>query len=125
MGFFHFCCGYSCCFCGCGGLGGEVLAVVGEVEQGVAELTIHRELIAAEQFHAGDVERVRWLGGVGRYVRIFGEIARERFRGQGLPGEDEVETGVVFLEGMVFSDRVLVKGDLEGDVAVSTVTRRA
>ena len=97
-------------------MGGEVLAVLAEVEQGVAELAVQRELVPAEEIQTGDVERVGWLGGVGRCVRIFGEIARKGFAREGLPGEDEVEAGVIFLKGVILFHVVLLQGDLEGEV---------
>ena len=85
--------------------GGEIFAILAEVEERVAELAVERDLIPADEFDAGDVIDfgrragvLPWL--VGRFVDRLGLWGLVT---EGLPGFDETEVlifGTVGIEGV-------------------------
>ena len=95
-----------------GGLGdAEAAAVLVEVEKGIAVLAVMGELVAAEEIHAVDVVAVRREGWV---VEFFG-VWLAGLAGEGLPGLDEVEGGVVGGGGVVGADVGFLEVDLGVD----------
>ena len=71
--------------------GGEVFAVLPQVQERVAELAVERDLITADEFDATDVVADLWDVVVARFVVGLGTF---RFTGEGLPGFDQVEVFV-------------------------------
>jgi hypothetical protein len=68
---------------------GEIFAVLAEVQEGVAVLAVKGDEVAADEFDAADVESVRWEGWIGGFGRTLG------WAGDGLPGEGQVEVGIM------------------------------
>ena len=93
----------------------EIPAESGEIEKGGTELAIGAIEIAAEEFHAFDVESVGWLRGVGGDVWVGGKGAGVGFAGESLPGEGEVEAGVSVFEGEIFIEAIFLDGELKID----------
>ena len=94
---------------------GEILAESGEIEKGGTELAIGAGEIAAEEFHAFDVESVGRLGGVGGDIGVGWEGTRVGFAGESLPGEGEVEAGISIFEGEIFIEAIFLDGELKID----------
>ena len=69
--------------------------------------------VAADEFDAVDVELLGWDGGVDGLAGVGGEIAREGFAGESLPGEGEVELGIAGFLGEILVDAVFLDGELE------------
>ena len=76
---------------GCGGWR-EVFAEMAEIHECVAELTVEGHLVAADEFDAGDIVAV---GGDGGVMGLCVGMGGRRLVGEGLPGFDEMESGVV------------------------------
>ncbi len=94
----------------------EIFAVLTKTNECIAELAVERSLIPAKKLNAFDVERVGWLGGIWRDGRVGGEWARIGFSGEALPGEDEVEVGIVLFKRVEFVHFLLLNGELEREV---------
>ena len=98
-----------------GGCGYAIFAVLAEVEQGVAELTVQGDLIAASEFNAGEVETFGREAGVVVGVGGRGGL-RERFAGEALPSQGEFKLGLMFgvgLRGVEVADILFLSGQLK------------
>ena len=98
-----------------GGCGSAIFAVLAEVEQGVAELTVQGDLIAASEFNAGEVETFGREAGVVVGVGGRGGL-RERFAGEALPSKSEFKLGLMLgvgLRGVEVADILFLSGQLK------------
>ena len=94
--------------------GGEVLTVLPEVEERVAELAIQAGEVAADEADAADVVAVGRNGGIHGLTGLGGERFL-RLAGEGLPSKDELEVGIFAGEGMERFEILVLNGHLGVD----------
>ena len=82
--------------------GGEIFAILADIRECVAKVAIERGEVSPDEVEALDVEFGRRDGGIDGLIGVGGEFAREGFAGERLPGEGEMESGIILFHREIF-----------------------